>query len=245
MTTEVLQPAIPATQRTAAARRLPGMQVVDGADWLTIDAAYTAQLSAKAVLLEERKPEVLAALPDTGEALSYLLDEVLHLLAQRDDFVVSDVNVYRPDGISVAIDRTAPLETVSQLIQEDICLLQKKGDAHVLTAALLCFPASWTLSEKLGRPLMAIHTPVPDYDEAMGARVQRLFDGVQVGRPIWRANLLRYADPSLHHPRREAEPRKKDHVDAKYERSERQTIWRLGNTDAVVFAIHTSVVRAE
>jgi hypothetical protein len=38
-----------------------------------------------------------------------------------------------------------------------------------LTAAILCFPASWTLAEKLGRPLGAIHGPVAGYDPGMAA----------------------------------------------------------------------------
>ena len=55
--------------------------------------------------------------------------------------------------------------------------MQKPDGAaeHILTGAVLCFPSSWTLSEKLGKPLLRIHMPVASYDSQMGARVQRMF----------------------------------------------------------------------
>ena len=127
--------------------------------------------------------------------------------------------------------------------QEDFCILQRQGDEHVLTAALLCFPSAWTLSEKIGRPLTSIHIPVPSYDAGIAARVQRLFDGVQPGRPVWRANHLRYDYPDLYQPHTEANPRPVGNPHSPYERSERQTVLRLPGTGAVVFSIHTTMVQ--
>ena len=121
--------------------------------------------------------------------------------------------------------------------------MQESPKGHVLTAAILCFPASWTLAEKIGKPLAAIHSPVHAYDKKIARRTQRLFDGVRAGRPIWRANLLRYGDPALFQPRSEADPRDQDSDDATFERSEKQVIWRLARADTVVFTIHTSVAR--
>jgi hypothetical protein len=66
--------------------------------------------------------------------------------------------------------------------------------------------------------------------------VQRLFDAVRPGAPLWRANVLAYADPALHHPH----PKRPG--PAAYVRSERQAIARLPETGAVVFSIHTSLV---
>jgi len=105
---------------------------------------------------------------------------------------------------------------------------------------VLCFPASWTLSEKFMQPLIGIHDTVDDYDEGIARRVQRLFDGVQVGRPLWRFNALWYADASLHQPHSVDDRRKQvDDATAPYFRSERQCIIRLPKTRAVVFSIHT------
>jgi hypothetical protein len=134
---------------------------------------------------------------------------------------------------------------LSQLIQEDLVIHQPMGQVHGMTAALLCFPASWTLSQKIGKPLVGIHAPVPEYDTRLAKRVQRLFDGVQVDHPIWRANLLRYDDPTLFQPRTEGNPRPVGTDQSRYERSERQTLFRLPQSRAVVFAIHTVVEQVD
>ena len=141
------------------------------------------------------------------------------------------------------MERSNPLATLGRLAQEDFCILQKHGDEHVLTGAVLCFPASWMLSEKFMRPLIGIHEPVDSYDTGIAARVQRLFDGVQVGRPMWRFNALWYAVPDLHHPRSIHNRRKRrTSENAPYLRSERQCILRLPQTRAVIFSIHTYVL---
>ena len=150
-----------------------------------------------------------------------------------------------PDGFEIDLDADAPLAVLGQCAQEDICVMEKRGDQHVLTAAVLCFPASWTLAEKAGKPLSAIHRVVEEYDADLERRVQRLFDGVQVGRPLWRNNMLRYADADLHQPRHESDPQRHLSIqpDAPFLRAERQSILRLPQTRAVIFSIHTYVAR--
>ena len=241
----ILQSELSLEQRASAAKTLPGMQPTSGPDWITIDDAYSEQLAEKARLLKVTCNSVLQTRPEASEAMQEVLKEVLSLLSRRDDFSIEVGNVLRPDGKLIEIDQHAPFLTLSQLIQEDLCVLQKQNNEHVLTAALLCFPASWTLAEKIGKPLSAIHNPVEEYDANIAKRVQRLFDGVRVGQPMWRANYLNYSDPALFHPRTEAEPRTNDHKSGTYQRSERQTVWRLPKTDAVVFAIHTTVAQPE
>jgi hypothetical protein len=74
-------------------------------------------------------------------------------------------------------------------------------------------------------------------------RVQRLFDGVQIGRPLWRYNLLRYQSPALFHPRLENAPRQDDDDgQGAYLRSEHQALVRMPASGAVLFAIHTYIV---
>jgi hypothetical protein len=170
------------------------------------------------------------------------LDMVLTDLPDR--FRRVEDRVICPDGVAIEIDRDDPLATMGRMLQQDICILLPGQGEHMLAAAVLCFPASWTLSEKLGRPLGRIHDPVAEYDAEVGARVQRFFDAIGPGRPLWRANHLRYDDPALFQPRSEADPRPVGGAGAAYERAEHQTLLRLPETGAVVFAIHTVVVRA-
>ena len=115
-----------------------------------------------------------------------------------------------------------------------------------LTGAALAFPAGWTLAQKLDRPMMRIHVPVKPYDDDIGRRVQRLFDAMQPGRGLWRSNALRRASLALFAPRLEDDKRDfpKDE-DRGYIRSERQCLIKLPRSQAIVFSIHTRIVRPE
>jgi hypothetical protein len=102
------------------------------------------------------------------------------------------------------------------------------------------------LAEKLGRPLTEIHTPVPEYEAGLAARVQRLFDGLRAveagGRILMRMNALDHDRPELFQTRPQAEARPHGHGSGEWLRIERQTLRRLPATGAVVFSIHTTVL---
>ncbi len=233
---KILQHALP--YDITAPRSLPGIQPMQLEDWLTTDDAFAGQMAARDHLLSKARNDVLAMDAMALPAAQELLDLVLGLAYEG-----ADDQVTRADGVRVDIDRDDPLGTLGRLIQEDLCILQKIGDEHVLTGAVLCFPASWMLSEKFMAPLIGIHEPVDGYDASIAARVQRLFDGVQPGRPLWRFNALWYDDPELHQPRSASARRHEEEPDnAPYLRSERQCILRLPQTRAVIFSIHTFVL---
>lgn len=196
--------------------------------WLHQDDAFADQMRRREELLTTHGAEVLALDPGALPAAQELLDMVLQQVYP--DQSGAD-QVIRPDTGVVAIDRDRPLETLGRLVQEDFCILQKHGDAHVMTGAVLCFPASWRLSEKFMRPLIAIHDPVASYDTDIAKRVQRLFDGIKPGRPLWRFNALWYRDAELYQPRSLGDPRSAvDQGRAPFLRSERQTLLRLPET---------------
>ncbi len=220
---------------------LPGIKPASMDTWLHRDDAFAAQMAHRAQLLADRRAEVLAmdpqALTPAQELLNLVIDHA---------YPGADQRVVRPDGVTVEIDRANPLDTLCNLVQEDLCILQKTGDEHVLTGAVLCFPASWRLSEKFMRPLIGIHDRVDPYDANIARRVQRLFDGIQPGRPLWRFNALWYHDAELFQPRSVEDPREiRDRGRAHYLRSERQTLLRLPQTRAVIFSIHTYVLAAK
>lgn len=92
---------------------------------------------------------------------------------------------------------------------------------------------------------VTMHFPVKEYDDNIARRVQRLFDGLQINRPVWRFNALYYEDPNLFQPRSVTQPRRKPAPNkVKYFRSERQTIIKLPQSGAIIFGIHTFVVHA-
>lgn len=224
--------------------RLPGVAPLVAEDWIIVDDAFAAQMALRRRLIAERRADVIALDEAARPAAEELLNAVLQALASRDDYRVEPGHVTRPDGVTVALERDDPMGTIGLLVQQDFCLMEKRGAEHVLTGAVLCFPANWTLSEKFGHPLLRIHVPVPSYDENLARRVQRLFDGVQAGRPLWRSNCLVYDDPRLFAPMSEAMSREERHPrEGDYLRSERQSLWRLPESGAVAFGIHTFMVR--
>lgn len=236
----ILQTSLPDGQENRAAAPLPSLQPVDG-PWLTMDDAYGAQMVARRALLRDQMGDVVA---QTAQGLEAARQFARLAFAALPDGFARDGDVVRcPDGGCVTMDWDAPLASIGGILQQDVCILERIGDEHVLTGAVLCFPASWTLSQKIGKPLIRIHAPVDEYDADIARRVQRMFDGVKEGRPMWRANALRYDDPTLYQPRPEHDPRPVGTADAPYLRSERQTILRLKGSGAVAFVIHTSVVK--
>ncbi len=225
-------------------RRLPGTLPLDEADWLRIDDAYAAQMAERDRLIATHTPKVHALLPEAEAAAAELYATLLPRLPAL-GFHLSHTHATRPDGTEVPLNPDAPLLTLGRLVQEDLCLMQPgSAGEHVLTAAILCFPAGWRLDQKIGRPLIRMHAPVKKYAADVALRVQRLMDGVQVGKPLWRANAHHSRAP-LFHPLPEDHAKDTEEADMPFIRSERQCLLRLPETGAVVFSIHTWLVRLE
>ncbi|MBE3637496.1 heme-dependent oxidative N-demethylase family protein [Mangrovicoccus algicola] len=241
----ILNP-VPADPETLWGRvnGLPGTQPLGQAPWLWVLPSYAAQMAERERLIREIPGQVIAGLPGSEAAAAELLDMVLEAVERHPGYHARPGMMECPDGRVVPLDRDRPLATAGRLVQEDLCLMLRPEGAeeHLLGAAVLCFPANWTLSQKLGRGMGRIHAPVDYYDEGVAKRVQRLLDGVQPDRPIWRSNMHLAQDPALFQPQREDEkwPRR---TGGDYVRSERQVLLRLPRSRAVVFAIHTLMLR--
>ena len=240
--TPILQSRLPfAPWMDPRTARLPGVLPIEGDDWLRVDDAFAGQMAERDRLFAT-VPGTVHAMQDVAlPAGQELLEIILAHLRRTEGYRVAKAEVQRPDGVTVPINRDLPLLTLGRLVQEDLCLMEKQGDEHVLTGAALCFPASWSLDQKLGRALLGIHVPVATYDPEIAKRVQRLFDAIRPEQPLWRMNALVYRDPTLHQPRREGDPRI-DRRGGSYVRAERQCLVRLPETRAVVFSIHTYLV---
>lgn len=224
--------------------RMPGVVPLDREGWLRPDAAYGPQMAERARLIGADLAAVHACLPQARAAA----DELYAMIAARLPvlgFSHAGDAWLCPDGRVVAVDRDNPLVTLGLLVQDDLCLMQPgpEGDS-VLTAAILCFPAGWTLAEKLGRAMLRIHLPVGRYDADLARRVQRLLDAVRPETPLMRGNAHPHAEAKLHDVRSETDPRDA-HGPFAYLRAERQALLRLPLTGAVVFTIRTYLVARE
>ncbi|AVL54723.1 DUF3445 domain-containing protein [Roseobacter denitrificans] len=240
---EVLHKAMP--QDLQATNPLPGMRPLKDGQWLRVDEAYASQMAYRRRLIAERRDDVLWQSDAACAAIAELFDRVQEKLPSL-GFGRAGHQIHCPDGVVIDDQQDGALAILGKTLQEDFCILQKQGDEHVLTAAVLCFPASWTLAEKAGRPLSDIHAPVKDYTADIAKRVQRMFNAVRAEQPLWRNNMLGYADPDLFQPRREDDPDRQagKAETSPYMRAERQCILRLPKTSALVFTIHSYVVKS-
>ena len=224
------------------------LRPLDSAEWIAPDADLEAHLAEKDRLLAERPAEVFAALPGSEPAQTELLARLASHLPARFP------GLYRreADTIQIGADRRValnggnpPLMTAGRLVQEDLCLMQSDGpdSLYKLTAASLCFPSRWRLADKIGLPLAAIHGPVPLYAERMSRQVDRFFQHLKEDKPVWRINWSLLDDDALFQPqghgRTAADPRFSVETIGRsvWFRSERQTLVRLPETQAICFGI--------
>lgn len=220
--------------------RLPGLNPIAPGEWLLRDEVFAAQMAYRTTLLAHKRDAVFRATDESHAAQHELLETVLSEL--DNDYQIAANTVTRPDGVTIALDLAKPLLTIAHLVQEDFLLLQKSGDEHVLTAGVLCFPASWSLAEKFENGLLDIHNPVAEYDANMAKRVQRVFDVMRPETPMWRANYLLYVDADLFQPTRDPRNDVIKNPEDCFVRVERQTLRKLPKTNAVAFSVHTFVV---
>ena len=243
---EICQSSLPvAPWMDVLAARLPGLQPVAEGDWLRVDDAYAAQMAYRDQLLESRRDDVVLrhGSPDAAEAL--LLEKVETAVLALPGFTRVAGGIRRPDGVVIDPAREpSPMIAAARLGQEDFLILEPTETGHVLVSAVLCFPASWSLHQKIGRNMHGIHQPVDRFDENIAKRVNRVMDVLQPGKAVWRANVLCYNDPELYQPKLEHERRQFDPAKPMWVRVERQSLMRLSET-ATVFSIHTYVVPIE
>ncbi len=224
--------------------RMPGMMPLDWSDWIIRDDAFDAQMAYRDRLLDQKREAVFACHASADIAARELLARVLAVLRQDPEYGFDGGQVTRPDGVCVDTSSNHPLWAIGRLAQEDYCILLSENSQQVLRGAVLCFPASWTLSEKINRDMFAIHQPVDSYGTEMGKRVGRMFNMIRPDQPLWRANNLIYSNPDLFQPRIEGEKRVIE-TGKRWVRVERQTVMRLPESGALVFGIHTFQVPLE
>ncbi|MBB6413122.1 hypothetical protein HNQ71_005818 [Mesorhizobium sangaii] len=232
-----------------------GLKPLDPADWIEVDDHLLPYLAEKRRLYAEIPERVFVEEDGTREAQQ----EVLELLGKhlperfpdtyrRTDAGVEVVSAESHFPIPSGLDG-APLVAASLLVQEDLILMRRNDSGWRLVAGSLCFPSSWSLLEKFGKPLQQIHEPVPGFGP--GTRpaelINRMFDGLQ-GQAVERFNWSIQADNALYHPlsnveridRATSRPTRFPDGDVRahaFIRVERQTLRKLPSSRDILFTI--------
>lgn len=241
-----------------------GTRALDPDDLIVVDPSrYAGELALKDAILTSDERHYLqvapGAEPMTWEALTHLLP----IMAGRhpDHFGLAidghrwcwtnrllDQQTRFTPGDAVTLPRP-PLDWLGRQVQEDLLILDGTVAGTPLVAGHLCFAAGWCLDDKLGRPFLAIHGPVPGFGERIGRPADLLMQRIKPGHPSWRVGWTLTPSAELNRAPRVSGDRRDlgaaitaDNAGERlFLRLERQTFSRLPRTRAVLFTIHTTL----
>ena len=172
-----------------------GLKPLDQAEWLEVDRHRDAYLAEKRRLYAEIPGKVFVAEARNGGRAAGSAG------ADRRPPPATFPGDSMPARAS-ARKRARRFALASLLVQEDLVLMRRGEDGWRLAAASLCFPSSWSLEEKFGRPLQDIHTPVPGFGRGTRTAdiIHRIFDNLAVAQPVERLNWSLQAGADLYQP---------------------------------------------
>ncbi len=184
-----------------------GLSQLDPEEWIELDDQLGAYLDEKRRLYATETEHVLAFVDGSGQAQQEVLDMLVAHLPQRfpqtygRTGTVIDILQGRFQ-IDVGQPGQNPLAVAAQLVQEDLLLMRHSPEGWRLVAASLCFPSAWILREKIGKPLHAIHRPVPGFGQQSrnDGLINRMFDNLWPERPVMRWNWSLYGEAKLYYP---------------------------------------------
>jgi hypothetical protein len=138
------------------------------------------------------------------------------------------------------------LLAIGELLEPDFILLKHDREQNAgprLVAGCVCFPSSWSLADKVGRPVEWIHSVVPGLNDQLGARIGTFLRRMTPGQAWLRANWGLSRSPELNqHPERHL-PRLDANVtsDEVWLRVEHQALVALPKSGGILFGIRIAV----
>ena len=229
-----------------------GIVALDLDEWLQPDEYFYKELLEKEALLANQKSEVFQSRKGSQLAQQEVLDLIIDYMNRfHSELVRIDGDKIFIDGIKRNFSRKEftemPLDLAGRVVQEDLCLMAPGDTGYTLEAASLCFPSRWRLIDKIGKRMVDIHSPVPEYENKLARPVDRFFDNLDINKPVWRVNWSLTDDPDLYQPIRKTSTDYSRNINSKnagdliFLRCERQTLRRLPNTGWILFSIKTYV----
>ena len=151
-------------------------------------------------------------------------------------------------GDNLAVDGENAFDALCLQVSEDLCVIRSDGARDWLAAGHVCGPGHWAIEDKIGRPFVDVHAPVP------GIEPINRHAGRFVEMMIGRGPFVRFAwgfgtdDRPNHHPlpppgvdAAEWRGRRFDPANPRlFLRVERQVMWGLPAANAAVFTIRVS-----
>jgi hypothetical protein len=233
-----------------------------------MDNTYPTRIALRKQLLMDHRHDVLAVNPIIQPAVfefyTWLTSIYLPTRFPTLFTLLSDNNI--KNHVTGIILPSSELQTAEQALQTlgenidcDFLFLLPIPSPHAdegkyrLEGFVTCFPSGFNTARKLGMKLADIHAPVPRYGQKMEKSMDRFFASLPVGKIVKRCNWTVTMTRDLFclegsHANSEAEEeegvvKEEDAGDFDIEqcvlRCERQTLHRLPETGALVFAFKT------
>ena len=180
-----------------------GLKPLDLADWIEVDRYYEVHIAEKQRLYKTIPELVFVEEGDTRAAQREVFDLIVAHLTQHADGLFPTAGqraAFRANLAQTEGDTIAPLRAASLLIQEDLIMMRQDDTGWRLAAGALCFPSSWSLTEKFGKLMQDIHQPVPGFGPGTRSAdlINRMFD--RLHQPVERFNWSIQAGDALYHP---------------------------------------------
>lgn len=230
-----------------------GLGQIDRSEWIQYENNFVARIQEKKKLINAHGKRVLDAQEGSTAAqqellklvVSYLQEYKKDLFEVKDDKIINlhDNAIYKPSEFAAC-----PLELISYLVVDDYCLLKNNGDDYKLVAASICAPTWWELSEKMGKPLTAIHAPIENLEQTIGRMIRHFLRNLSKGEFYQRSNWFLSTNPEFCVFPNQVKSVKKfsaitqDNIEEHlYLRTERQTFHKLNNSEHIAFGIKVYV----
>lgn len=214
-----------------------GLRALEDALWLEGGGDLHSQIRERIDLATKSREIVYQELPGYHNAIAELIARVAENLSRfhGENYLVTNESItYLPAAIEVQFSSPDAFLDIATIIAEDLVILAREDNEWKIVAGAVLFPSRWKLSEKIGKGMDAVHTPVPGFAEALAPYMTATFDKITADRPVWRKNWSLHSTADLHQPT-------SIHLATAPEnywwRTERQTLTRATCGDFLYFTI--------
>ncbi len=230
-----------------------GLSPIAFSEWLQYEEDFKKRVQQKKELIKSEGERVLCALLNSLDAQQELLELLLSHINEYHKKIFQVTNESIRSNLdnelySFSNYKEFPLELVSYLVGDDICLLKEVSEDYKLVSASVCSPTWWNLQEKIGKPLADIHAPIANLEEKIGRMIRHFLLNLKVGDCFQRSNWFLFTRPDycvfpdsfdFYSDMKNIEL---SNIESSlFLRSERQTFRRLKDTNHIVFCIKVYV----
>lgn len=230
-----------------------GLASIPASDWIQYDDDFSNRIFEKKELICNQRKRIIQHTEGSEDAQNELLQNILSYISEfkNDLFTVNQTSVIshvENNEYQFKKYKYNPLELISYLTPDDFCLLEKFNDDYRLTAASVCSPTYWELSEKMGCPLKDIHAPIPNLENSIGRMIRHFLSNLKMDDLFQRSNWFLTTNPNL--PLFKDNDELSDNIEELnshnienklFLRSERQSFKKLPITENIVFGINIYV----